>query len=128
MPIAAPGSLPDDALPQGQSSSVGVSPPSFTERFGADWDAFARLRALNAQANNKADFVDDKLDEYYQKTGERLPNPVRSESAAELAPEVDLAGMEKANRDKFAAAGMVYPSADEIEQGGIAKARAAVQK
>jgi hypothetical protein len=115
------GTLQGDAVDPNQAP-VGVEPPSFSQSFGASWEALKRDRIPGAEWRNQADFLDGKLDDYFAKTGERLANPLRAQW---VSPDEGKALID-ANQKKFASASMNWPSDDEIVKGGIDKARKAL--
>lgn len=123
MPAPPPGSLASDALPPDQPA-IGINPPSFAQSFKSSYDAVSRTQAIGAQWNNQADWMDDRLNEYQQKTGEKLTNPLR---LAGINDQSIVSDAEQTNREKFAKAGMTYPSEQDISAGGIDKARRAGQ-
>lgn len=122
-----------DVDQQNQMSAATAAPvaapvTSAWDAASADMSAYLRYKSSSAQTLNQYDFIQSKMDDYEKSTGEKLGNnpgfldstdPMEGKFYAQRTQEL---------RDKFAEKGMTFPSDQEIEQGGIGIARAALSR
>lgn len=106
--------------------TLGTTP---AESFGAALDASERNSAAYSQSFNEADFIQQKLDEFQGKTGQKLDHPGLRSPVNPLNNFVYDRRIQ-ALRGKFADtaqqtgdSSIAFPSDDEIKQGGVNLAR-----
>lgn len=108
-----------DAAARSPVPSVGTSA---VESFGAAFNANLQGSGALAQGLNRYDFVQQQLDGFEARTGERIANPLGIPRT--IAPQPSLDDV----RARFAEKGETFPSDDEITQGAVGLAQQALSR
>lgn len=121
-----PGAQRDLLDTLGRSPAAGLA-PDIGESFAATMEANRRTRGILSEQFNQGDWLQDKLDAFERKTGERILNPMTSGATGDERALMLRAARERvrAKAEETNDPALVFPTDDEIARGGLDLARQA---
>lgn len=119
-----------DLFPQDNSGNFQAAPstipPTFSQGFSSAWEANSRFSGLMAGEQNQYDFIQRHLDNYNQKTGQSLSNPMGVNDEFRPQRMQALRDQTAAKAKELNDPSLVLPGNDDIAKGGVMLARAAM--